>query len=402
MWWPIVTILSNYFDCIPDVPRRDRPDWKSISGGLPDQNIWHEKASKPKTMQEAIEFTIELMDEKTHQTVEAGLQMPTTTITINNNNRNNNNNNQKGNGCYECGAQGHFRRNCPKLRNNDRGNQAGNDRLQQVVMWLEMRGKPRTMTFFDAIIVWNGWRSNQAVHSVYDKNVRIPSTGTLSIVAFRNKRLSKQLKSSLDKGFIRTPVPHPVEPAVILSKRRIIDDLFDHFKVDCLLEVTYSQLSPTEGSIRRHSEDCLQNSLRPLRISKMIFYYSEEQQEPQEHLNNLRVLKIEEFMPNFPSANFGYPKSAVLSKIHCRVYKDRQTNDYLTQKKVKFAWVKTRTAFKLLKLKLCQCTNPCLTKEAKIHRILRRFTEGLARVDAKRKVISYHNATEIHEKTIQP
>ncbi|GJT21296.1 reverse transcriptase domain-containing protein [Tanacetum coccineum] len=51
----------------------------------------------------------------------------------NNNNRNNNNNNQKGNGCYECGAQGHFRRNCPKLRNNDRGNQAGNDRAPAKV-----------------------------------------------------------------------------------------------------------------------------------------------------------------------------------------------------------------------------------------------------------------------------
>ncbi|GJT23519.1 putative reverse transcriptase domain-containing protein [Tanacetum coccineum] len=46
----------------------------------------------------------------------------------NNNNRNNNNNNQNGNGCYECGAQGHFRRKCPKLRNNDCGNQAGNDK----------------------------------------------------------------------------------------------------------------------------------------------------------------------------------------------------------------------------------------------------------------------------------
>ncbi|GJW74698.1 putative reverse transcriptase domain-containing protein [Tanacetum coccineum] len=46
---------------------------------------------------------------------------------------NNNNNNQKGNGCYECGAQGHFRRNCPKLRNNDRGNQAGNDRAPAKV-----------------------------------------------------------------------------------------------------------------------------------------------------------------------------------------------------------------------------------------------------------------------------
>ncbi|GJS02875.1 putative reverse transcriptase domain-containing protein [Tanacetum coccineum] len=51
----------------------------------------------------------------------------------NNNNRNNNNNNQKGNGCYECRAQGHFRRNYPKLRNNDRGNQAGNDRAPAKV-----------------------------------------------------------------------------------------------------------------------------------------------------------------------------------------------------------------------------------------------------------------------------
>ncbi|GJY15438.1 putative reverse transcriptase domain-containing protein [Tanacetum coccineum] len=62
----------------------------------------------------------------------------------NNNNRNNNNNNQKGNGCYECGAQGHFRRNCPKLRNNDRGNQLGMTGLQRRCMWLESAGaKPR-------------------------------------------------------------------------------------------------------------------------------------------------------------------------------------------------------------------------------------------------------------------
>ncbi|GJV67446.1 putative reverse transcriptase domain-containing protein [Tanacetum coccineum] len=51
----------------------------------------------------------------------------------NNNNRNNNNNNQKGNGCYECGAQGYFKRNCPKLKNNDRGNQARNDRAPAKV-----------------------------------------------------------------------------------------------------------------------------------------------------------------------------------------------------------------------------------------------------------------------------
>ncbi|GJX90151.1 putative reverse transcriptase domain-containing protein [Tanacetum coccineum] len=51
----------------------------------------------------------------------------------NNNNRNNNNNNQQGNVCFECGAQGHFKRNCPKLNNNDRGNQAGNNRAPAKV-----------------------------------------------------------------------------------------------------------------------------------------------------------------------------------------------------------------------------------------------------------------------------
>ncbi|GJU15675.1 putative reverse transcriptase domain-containing protein, partial [Tanacetum coccineum] len=40
---------------------------------------------------------------------------------------------ERGNGCFECGAQGHFKSNCPRLRNNDRGNQAGNDRATAKV-----------------------------------------------------------------------------------------------------------------------------------------------------------------------------------------------------------------------------------------------------------------------------
>ncbi|GKG54207.1 putative reverse transcriptase domain-containing protein, partial [Tanacetum coccineum] len=28
----------------------------------------------------------------------------------------------KGNGCFECGASGHFKRDCPKLKYKDRGN----------------------------------------------------------------------------------------------------------------------------------------------------------------------------------------------------------------------------------------------------------------------------------------
>ncbi|GJR97116.1 putative reverse transcriptase domain-containing protein [Tanacetum coccineum] len=159
-------------------------------GGLPDMIHGNVKASKPKTMQEAIEFTTELIDEKTHAYAECqaerkrkyddlsknnqnqqnkrqntgqaytagnsdrksyagskplcskcnynheGPCLPrcnnckkvvhlakdcrSRPANANNNNRDNNNNNQKGNGCYECGAQGHFKRNFPKLKNNDR------------------------------------------------------------------------------------------------------------------------------------------------------------------------------------------------------------------------------------------------------------------------------------------
>ncbi|GJS28763.1 putative reverse transcriptase domain-containing protein [Tanacetum coccineum] len=33
---------------------------------------------------------------------------------------------QAGCACYECGAQGHYKKDCPKLRNKNKGNQAGN------------------------------------------------------------------------------------------------------------------------------------------------------------------------------------------------------------------------------------------------------------------------------------
>ncbi|GJW74711.1 putative reverse transcriptase domain-containing protein [Tanacetum coccineum] len=53
----------------------------------------------------------------------------------------NNLNNQKGTGsgqkptCFECGAQGHFKKECPRMKNNkgNRGNQAGNDRAPAKV-----------------------------------------------------------------------------------------------------------------------------------------------------------------------------------------------------------------------------------------------------------------------------
>ncbi|GJY35967.1 reverse transcriptase domain-containing protein [Tanacetum coccineum] len=123
--------------------------------GFPD--MIHESviASKPKTMQDAIEFATELMDKKIHTFVERQSE----------NKRKQDDNQQqqhnkrqntgkayaKGSGekkpyggskplcskcnyhhdgqkptCYECGAQGHFKRDCPKLKNNNCGNQGRN------------------------------------------------------------------------------------------------------------------------------------------------------------------------------------------------------------------------------------------------------------------------------------
>nr|GEZ27357.1 putative reverse transcriptase domain-containing protein [Tanacetum cinerariifolium] len=164
-------------------------------GGLPDMILGSVKALKSKTMQEVIEFTTELMEDKTRAYAERQVdnKRKFKDITRNNqnqqpnkrqntgqaytagngdrklyagsrplcskcnynhegpcppkcnkykrvghltkdcrsrpaNNNNCKNNNQQGNGCFECGPQGHFKRNYLKLKNNDRGNQAGNDR----------------------------------------------------------------------------------------------------------------------------------------------------------------------------------------------------------------------------------------------------------------------------------
>ncbi|GJZ59949.1 putative reverse transcriptase domain-containing protein [Tanacetum coccineum] len=145
-------------------------------GGLPDMILGSVKASKSKTMQEVIEFTTELMEDKTHAYAERQAERKRKYDDLPQNNQNQQNRRQntgqayaagngdrkpyegskplcskcnchheagpcpprcsncnRGNGCFECGAQGHFKRNCPKLNNNDRGNQAGNDRAPAKV-----------------------------------------------------------------------------------------------------------------------------------------------------------------------------------------------------------------------------------------------------------------------------
>ncbi|GJS33038.1 reverse transcriptase domain-containing protein [Tanacetum coccineum] len=115
-------------------------------GGLPDTIHGSVMATKPKTMQDAIEFATELMDKKIkHYGLEPSADNKRPEMVIGNHTEGLNlcrdyrsppNVNTRANqrACFECGAQGHFKKDCPKLKNNNnRGNQAGNAKAQAKV-----------------------------------------------------------------------------------------------------------------------------------------------------------------------------------------------------------------------------------------------------------------------------
>ncbi|GJV38878.1 putative reverse transcriptase domain-containing protein [Tanacetum coccineum] len=132
-------------------------------------------------------------------------------------------------GLQSADAPGHFKRNCPRLRNNDRGNQAGNDRAPTKVYVVGNAGANP-----DNVIAGTLRLSSSDRTSGFQNDL-VPGCCTCSSRPYRYgapserapyrlapsemKELSEQLKELSDKGFIR-PSSSPWGAPVLFVKKK--------------------------------------------------------------------------------------------------------------------------------------------------------------------------------------
>ncbi|GJS07574.1 putative reverse transcriptase domain-containing protein [Tanacetum coccineum] len=208
--------------------------------------------------------------------------------------------NQKVVTCFECGAQGNYRKDCPKIKNQNRGNKASVPDARGRAYALggcdvnpgsnTVTG-PEVFTRKDVNYFWHrvtcGQKQRQARRS-YLKTCR-------TVITVREwKSVLPQLQELSDKGFIM-PIPHPGSSSLLSKKKRRrfpnvndyrilkqallvikskptsrIDDLLISCKDQCVHKGIDSDVSlpPTQSSVMKISQIGVRTRYGSLRVSQ--------------------------------------------------------------------------------------------------------------------------------------
>ncbi|GJZ07986.1 putative reverse transcriptase domain-containing protein [Tanacetum coccineum] len=455
MTWELTLICTKF------VANETEKIDKYISG-LPNNIYGSVKSSRPKTLDETIELANDFMDQKLRTYAERhtnnkkeGWVSGNTNVA---NTQKGNGANPKGNGCFECGASGHFKKDCPKLKNKNEGRRTSRPRFPEVFLE-DLPGLPlaRPVEFHIDLI---------------------PGAAPVARAPYRlapskMKELSKQLQELSDKGFIR-PISSPWGALVLFVKKKDgsfrmcidyrelnkltvknryplprIDDLFDQLqgssiysKID--LRSGYHQLKVREQDI---SKTAFRTRYGHYEFQVMPFGLTNaptDKKEHEEHLKAiLELLKKEKLYAKFSKCEFWIPQVQFLGHvidnrgIHVHPAKIESIKDWaspktpteirqylglagyyrrfieefskiaksmtkLTQKGVKFDWgEKEENAFQLIKQKLCSAPILALPEGSEDFAVYCDAPhKGLGAVLMQReKVIAYASRQlKIHEK----
>ncbi|GKA05813.1 putative reverse transcriptase domain-containing protein [Tanacetum coccineum] len=301
-------------------------------GGLPDMIRGSVMASKPKTMQDAIE---------SFGNANTGNNQRATGA------------NQKGTVCYECGAQGNFKRECPKLKNRNRGNQGGNGNAPAKVYMMDNAGtNPDSnvvteLGSFDVIIGMDWLAKYHAVIVCDEKLVRIP---------FRNETLIVRGNGSNRGNETQLNIISCTKTQKYMLK-------------GCHVFLAHVTTKTTEDK----SEEKRLEDVPVIRDFPKVFLEDLPGLNKEEHDEHLRLildlLKKEELYAKFSKCEFWIPKASPKTPTEIRQFlglagyyrrfiegfsKVAKPMTKLTQKKVAFEWGDNKEAtFQTLKNKLC-------------------------------------------------
>ncbi|GJS80504.1 putative reverse transcriptase domain-containing protein [Tanacetum coccineum] len=277
----------------------------------------------------------------------------------------------KGNGCFKCGAPGHFKRDCPKLKNKDGGNRNAQGWVYAVGN-AEKRGnasgKPDANVVTGLPLASTKWNSKIRLIS----RSRAIARELYRLVPSKMKEYRKKLQELIDKGFIR--LVHITGSSI-------------YSKID--LRSGYHQL-------RSSSKDIPKDGIRTR------YGYSEflDEKEHEEHLKAiLELLKKEKLYAKFSKCEFWIPKYRRFIEGFSKIDKSMMK---LTQKGIKFDWgEKEENAFQLIKQKLCSALILALPERSEDFVVYCDASyKGLGAVLMQReKVIAYASRQlKVHEK----